>query len=137
MKSDYREELKELSTNVTKFCIQCGNCGGVCPIGRIHTEITPRKSLCRLAVDESRKLETDKEELWLCLTCYACDEICPQGIEVVDTLLKVRNHLCKNKETPDNIKEMLKSFKKTGAAAPYKREGYEVDVKDLQRITSL
>jgi len=28
--------------------------------------------------------------VWHCLTCYACQEICPQSIRVADILLELR-----------------------------------------------
>ncbi len=33
------------------------------------------------------------EELWSCVTCRACDEICPVDIEIVDKILDMRRYL--------------------------------------------
>ncbi len=33
------------------------------------------------------------EELWSCVTCRACDEICPVDIEIVDKILDIRRYL--------------------------------------------
>ncbi len=144
MMNKLTRELKELGDNVLGNCIQCGECGSVCPVGRVSPDVSPRKALCRLALDESRS--QDREELWLCLTCYACDEVCPQGIELVDTLLLVRNHICRRGEIPDTVREMDKSLRKHGTAVPHTAEsrklreelGLEelvhVNTRDMQKI---
>jgi len=33
------------------------------------------------------------EEIWSCVTCRACDEACPVGIEIVDKILDMRRYL--------------------------------------------
>lgn len=89
----------------------------MCPIGRVRSEISPRKTLFRIVQDRGKRLDRDREELWMCVTCYACDEICPQGIKLVNVMFNVRNYLSMEK-MPDSIKEMIKTIKEEGTAIP-------------------
>jgi heterodisulfide reductase subunit C len=80
------EQLKEASTNALR-CMQCGVCSSSCPSGR-HTSLNIRK-LVKIAGRSSDILKSD--ELWMCTTCYNCQERCPRGIDIVDTILKIRS----------------------------------------------
>lgn len=79
------DELKNVSIGASK-CMQCGVCSASCPSGR-HTSLNIRK-LVRIAGKTSDILSS--EELWMCTTCYNCQERCPRNIDIVDILLDVR-----------------------------------------------
>lgn len=111
------QKLRKMNDGIERECIQCGRCGGVCPIGRVRSEISPRKTLFRIVQDRGKRLDRDREELWMCVTCYACDEICPQGVKLVNLMFNVRNHLSMEK-MPDSIKEMIKTIKEEGTVIP-------------------
>ncbi len=67
-------------------CMQCGVCSGSCPSGR-HTSLNIRK-LVRKAARNSDVIR--EEELWMCTTCYNCQERCPRNIDIVDAVLGIR-----------------------------------------------
>ncbi|WP_406655583.1 CoB--CoM heterodisulfide reductase subunit C [Methanolobus sp. ZRKC2] len=79
------DEVKEACKDIFK-CMQCGVCSGSCPSGR-HTSLNIRK-LVRKAAKNSNILQD--EELWMCTTCYNCQERCPRNIDIVDAMLKIR-----------------------------------------------
>ena len=33
----------------------------------------------------------EDESIWECVTCYACQERCPRGVEIVDVVKAIRN----------------------------------------------
>ncbi len=143
------QKPRKMDEELERQCIQCGRCGGVCPIGHVRSEISPRKTLFRITQDKGKRLDEDKDELWMCVTCYACDEICPQGIKLVNVMFETRNYLCRSDETPDSIKEMLKILKKEGRAVPATAETRDMrkdlgledlrkpDVRGLLKISNL
>lgn len=143
------KRIRKMDEELEKECIQCGKCGGVCPIGHVRPEITPRKTLFRIARDTGRKLEKDKDELWMCVTCYGCDEVCPQGIKVVNVMFETRNHLCRSGEMPGSIVEMVKTIKEEGIAVPSDAKSEKLrldlglgglikpDVRELSKISNL
>ena len=38
--------------------------------------------------------------LWYCLTCYQCQEHCPQGVKVTDILFELKNLSTKETDRP-------------------------------------
>ena len=67
-------------------CMQCGSCSGSCPSGR-YTSLTTRR-IVRKARKNKDMLNDD--DLWMCATCYTCQERCPRGIKIVDAILTIR-----------------------------------------------
>ncbi|TGC09764.1 CoB--CoM heterodisulfide reductase subunit C [Methanolobus halotolerans] len=78
-------EVKNACKNIFK-CMQCGVCSGSCPSGR-HTSLNIRK-LVRKAAKTADVLHD--EQLWMCTTCYNCQERCPRNIDIVDAVLMIR-----------------------------------------------
>jgi heterodisulfide reductase subunit C len=66
--------------------MQCGVCSGSCPSGR-HTSLNIRK-IVRNATRTTDVLKD--EQLWMCTTCYNCQERCPRNIDIVDSILAIR-----------------------------------------------
>ncbi|WYM89909.1 CoB--CoM heterodisulfide reductase subunit C [Methanolobus sp. ZRKC3] len=78
-------ELKENCADIVK-CMQCGVCSGSCPSGR-HTSLNIRKIIRNAA----RTTDVIRDEqLWMCTTCYNCQERCPRNIDIVDSVLVIR-----------------------------------------------
>ncbi|MCF6249008.1 MAG: 4Fe-4S dicluster domain-containing protein [Desulfobacula sp.] len=74
-------------------CIQCTICTNVCPILGYDSngiDMTPHQIMNLLRLGE-KHLATSTRMVWSCLTCYACQENCPQEIQVTDILLELRN----------------------------------------------
>lgn len=67
-------------------CMQCGTCTGSCPSGR-YTSLNTRRIV--LSARRNKDVYHD-EDLWMCTTCYQCQERCPRGIKIVDGLLTLR-----------------------------------------------
>ncbi|WP_406662661.1 CoB--CoM heterodisulfide reductase subunit C [Methanolobus sp. ZRKC3] len=66
--------------------MQCGVCSGSCPSGR-HTSLNIRKIIRNAA----RTTDVIRDEqLWMCTTCYNCQERCPRNIDIVDSVLVIR-----------------------------------------------
>jgi heterodisulfide reductase subunit C len=111
--TDILAQLRNVSNSALK-CMQCGICSASCPSGR-HTSLNIRKIVKRAA--KTTDILSD-EQLWMCTTCYNCQERCPRGIEIVDILLDIRaisaNH---GKILPEHRKvcEMLLEY---GHAVP-------------------
>lgn len=84
-----------LSDKVDAFenCIQCTVCTNVCPIvahdaGR--NDFTPQQVMNLLRLGRKHVAEGTRM-VHTCLTCYACQEVCPQEIPVTDILIELRN----------------------------------------------
>ncbi len=97
-----------LSRNPETFqaCVQCTTCTTVCPVvaasdnPREDLDFTPQQvmNLMRL---ELRQMALGCGMVWKCVTCYQCQEHCPQGVPVADVLYELRNQACRRLKLPD------------------------------------
>ncbi len=77
-------------------CVQCAVCTSVCPVVAAATEpdhdpeIGPHlvTNLLRM---QQMELALASRMVWNCVTCYQCQEHCPQHIRVADLLYELRN----------------------------------------------
>jgi heterodisulfide reductase subunit C/nitrate reductase gamma subunit len=77
-------------------CVQCTTCTSVCPVvaasddPQRDLDLTPQQimNLMRLQLKEQA---LSCRMLWDCVTCYQCQEHCPQNVKVADVLYELRN----------------------------------------------
>ncbi|MCK5100771.1 MAG: 4Fe-4S dicluster domain-containing protein, partial [Desulfobacteraceae bacterium] len=91
-----QEKTAQLADNVDSFenCIQCTICTNVCPIVEYDladNDYTPQQVMNLLRLGK-KHLATGTRMVWNCLTCFSCQEACPQGIKVADIMLELRNN---------------------------------------------
>jgi heterodisulfide reductase subunit C/nitrate reductase gamma subunit len=86
-------------------CVQCTTCTNVCPVvaasdnPRQELDLTPQQvmNLMRLKL---KHMALGCRMVWDCVTCYKCQEHCPQGVPVADILYELRNEAC-HRLTPE------------------------------------
>jgi len=78
------------------YCFTCENCSTVCPVVGNYED--PQKNLDLLPHQIMRSmgfgirdLAMGSRMLWYCLTCYQCQEHCPQSVKVTDILYELKN----------------------------------------------
>ena len=86
MSEELPKVLKDAGLDLLS-CMQCGICTGSCPSGR-HTGLNTRRILRDARKNRVSVLSDDA--LWLCTTCYTCQERCPREIPITDALLELR-----------------------------------------------
>lgn len=87
--------LRNMAPETFSACVQCTVCANVCPVvsvpGNLSSpEITPQQVMNLLRLD-MKDLALGSRMVWDCMTCYLCQEHCPQGIRVADILYELRN----------------------------------------------
>ena len=89
MKKDLvRENILRISgSNVTK-CMKCGKCSGTCP-AYDEMEYHPHQFVYMVESGDIEPLMNSKS-LYKCLTCFACVERCPRGVEPAKLIEAVR-----------------------------------------------
>ncbi len=77
-------------------CYRCVTCSNSCPV--VFSYDDPKKELDLLPhqIMHSLGLGLAEEAMgarmtWYCLTCFRCQEACPQGVKVADVLYELRN----------------------------------------------
>ncbi|MDE6501441.1 MAG: 4Fe-4S dicluster domain-containing protein [Ruminococcus sp.] len=109
MNNNLKEQvIRSSGVNVLK-CMRCGKCSGTCP-SYDEMEYHPHQFVYMV---EKGNIETlmNSKSIYKCLTCFACVDRCPRGVEPAKVVEAVRlatirkqgnNHLI-----PDQIPAML------------------------------
>ncbi|MET2830978.1 heterodisulfide reductase-related iron-sulfur binding cluster [Mesorhizobium shangrilense] len=82
-------------------CTKCGRCHEACPAAASGYPLSPRDLILDLrtangsAADGQTLVEMviKEETLWSCMSCGACQEICPVGIEHPSKIVRMRRSL--------------------------------------------
>ena len=83
-----RENILRISgSNVTK-CMKCGKCSGTCP-AYDEMEYHPHQFVYMVETGDIEPL-MNSESLYKCLTCFACVDRCPRGVEPAKLVEAVR-----------------------------------------------
>lgn len=70
-------------------CLECGKCTAVCVVARRDPAFSPRRLVEEII--QGQPLEArHNHALWACLTCRACQERCPQGVDYIGFVRGVR-----------------------------------------------
>ena len=105
-------------------CAECGRCQVSCPAYLSGKPLSPQRMIEHL---KTHLIETgthnnkpgmaligeriSEEEIWNCLTCYACQEVCPVLNEHIEKIIELRRNLVmvKNRisETAERVLRML------------------------------
>lgn len=101
-------ELKDLSTNNIRdnafaYCFGCQNCTTICPVvcsfdkPEEELGLLPHQIMCCLGLGLV-EMASGSRMIWDCVTCYQCQEHCPQNVDVTDLLFQLKNLAVKNLE---------------------------------------
>ena len=82
-----QEILRRSGVNPRK-CMKCGKCSGRCPAFK-EMDIKPHQFVTMLGQGKVEKLLQSKA-IWNCLSCLACVERCPRGVEPAKVIEAVR-----------------------------------------------
>jgi len=102
------QELRDsllLSDQAATFsaCFGCQTCTNVCPVVAAYENpkdvlgMLPHQIMYATGLG-IKDLAFGSQMLWDCLTCYQCQEQCPQGVKVTDVLYELKNLAIKNAE---------------------------------------
>lgn len=86
------------------YCYQCALCSGVCPMS-LGSDFRPRKFMIESQLDSEKAMSSDL--LWSCSTCYACVDICPQGVKPPDVITSLRSHRVESGHIPQGVSDAL------------------------------
>lgn len=98
-------------------CFTCRTCVASCPISAINKEFNPAK-IIRMALYGLKEEILTSDFIWLCSTCYACQERCPQGVSITDFMTLLKNMAIKAGHAPAGIRAQLKLVKGEGRIYP-------------------
>jgi heterodisulfide reductase subunit C len=116
----FPEEISNRGGTTLLRCFQCGTCTGSCPSGR-QTAFRIRKLIrwAQLGVPDKVLSSPD---LWMCTTCYTCQERCPRGVEITDIVMTMRNIAVERGFMQKQHIRIGSILAKTGHLLPFKEE---------------
>ena len=79
------DAIAELGGGAMLECLGCGTCTAVCPWGLVRPT-----SIRRCVREAALGLEGFEPQSWLCLTCRACVDRCPQQIDLTAVMQAMR-----------------------------------------------
>jgi len=106
-------------------CMDCGRCEAVCPAAVTGQALSPRRFLhaFRACLERAEPrtaggpvmASLDREALWACRTCLACEEVCPAGIGHVAQIVELRRaEVLHRGRLPDEGAQALWNLARTG-----------------------
>ena len=104
-----KEEILRMSGVNPLKCMRCGKCSGTCP-SYAEMEYHPHQFVYMIEKGNITPL-LESDSLYKCLSCFACVERCPRGVEPAKLIEAVRllkicqkgaNHL-----TPNDIPALV------------------------------
>lgn len=108
-KRQIRDEIIKISGVNPRKCMKCGKCSASCP-SYDEMEYHPHQFVYMVENGDVEALMNSKS-VYKCLTCFACVERCPRGVEPAKLIEAVRNFAMRPKESnhlkPDDIPELL------------------------------
>ena len=103
--NDLKEEIVRMSGVNPSKCMRCGKCSATCP-AYDEMEYHPHQFVNMVDSGDIEPLLNSKS-LYKCLSCFACIERCPRGVEPAKLVEAVRLSLIRqqgaNYMTPDDI----------------------------------
>ena len=90
---EFTQKFVDVGIETVDHCFQCGTCGGGCPSGR-RTPYRVRQIVRKCLLGLREEVVSDPA-LWMCTTCYTCQERCPRSVKIVDIIKMARNEAAK------------------------------------------
>ena len=90
------ESQRPIKDSTYTHCFSCQTCTTVCPVVANYDDpeevlgLLPHQIMCSLGLGLT-EMASGARMNWDCLTCYKCQENCPQQVEVCDVLYRLKN----------------------------------------------
>jgi heterodisulfide reductase subunit C len=87
----FRKEIAaEQGAGKITACFTCRTCTASCPVSAVNNKFNPYR-IIRMALYGLRKEVLESDFIWLCSSCYACQERCPQGVSITEFMTILKN----------------------------------------------
>ena len=98
-----RELAAEHGGEKIRSCFACRTCVASCPVSAVNEKFNPLR-IIRMALYGLREEVLGNEFIWLCSSCYSCQERCPQGVSITDFMTLLKNMAVRAGRLPAGVK---------------------------------
>jgi heterodisulfide reductase subunit C len=109
--------ISRLGGETITHCYQCGTCASSCPVARINPQFNPRE-IIKLSLLGEKEEVISGDAVWLCCSCYNCQERCPQKVEIADLIYALRNIAFEQQHSPNIYLEFASALMNNGRIVP-------------------
>ena len=88
MENNKKEQILRISGAAVQKCMRCGKCSATCP-SYDEMEFHPHEFVYMVEKGNIEPLMESKS-IYKCLSCFACVERCPRGVEPANVIEAVR-----------------------------------------------
>lgn len=116
---NFKKELaKQPGGEKIAACFACRTCMASCPVTAVNDIFNPLKVI-RMALFGLKKEVLGSDFVWLCSSCYACQERCPQGVSITEFMTLLKNiAIREGYDPPAGIKAQRDIVKSEGRIYP-------------------
>lgn len=102
--SGFKRELARLpEAEHLMACFTCLTCAASCPVAQVDSRFNPIR-IIRMALLGLKEEALGGDELWLCSSCYTCQERCPNEVRITDFLTLLKNMALDAGNAPQGIR---------------------------------
>jgi heterodisulfide reductase subunit C len=98
----------------TQACFSCWTCGAECPVN-VTNRLNPTK-LVRMAVLRFLDELLEAPEIWYCLSCNRCSNVCPMSVKPGELIARLQGESIRRgvvpPETLEGVQELRKAFQR-------------------------
>ena len=98
-------------------CFMCRTCTASCPITAVNDKFNPLR-IIRMALYGLKEEVLSSDFVWLCSSCYACQERCPQGVSITEFMTLLKNMALEAGHAPPGIKAQREIICQGGRVYP-------------------
>ena len=96
-----------------RACAECGACVDDCPVARADPTYDPNALVRALAAGELEAV-LRSPDLWKCVECYTCAELCPNKYDQMTILRQAKNLAIAKGLAPVAVAEGMRAFREKG-----------------------
>jgi len=114
---------------IITLCNDCRACEEVCPVYEITKQYSPNHkiNIALKLLNEERLLVEEINDIYACMRCGACEEICTQKIPVTEIVRLSRKKIADLGLIPDTHKKIIENIENKGISLnkePKERDGW-------------
>lgn len=114
LRTAYLQDIRNtFDLDMLERCYRCAACVDDCPVVKINPDFEPNRIIGDI-IDGKMKEQLSGPDIWRCVSCYTCYELCPQKFGMNRVFETMKNLAYSNQITPEGMGGSIKMLLDTG-----------------------